>query len=90
MLRLEAGAVWPSISQAVKVRLNQNQADALISLVYNIGFQAFLDSTLLKRINASAPRSEIVSQWTRWVHAGGQVLPGLVRRREAEAQLYFS
>lgn len=59
---------------------------AIVSFAYNLGTGALESSTLRKRINAGdwpAARTEIM----RWVRAGGRVLPGLVKRREAEAAL---
>ncbi|GAB1358670.1 lysozyme [Porphyromonadaceae bacterium] len=73
-----------------KVPLNQNQFDALVSLVFNIGGPRFNISTLRRKILEQAPESEIRSRWTEWRLAGGKILPGLVRRRADELTLYFS
>ena len=51
---------------------------------------AFKKSTLLKKINANAPRAEIEAQWKKWNIAGGSVNDGLVNRRAKEIKLYFS
>ena len=90
MLRTEANNAWRVIEEFVTVPLNQNKADALISFAYNVGVGAFMSSTLLKRINEQAAPSQIRYEFGRWVKAGGQTLPGLVRRRAAEADLYFT
>ena len=72
------------------LHLNQNQFDALVSFVYNIGAGNFRSSTLLKRLKADPNDPDIANQFKRWVYGGGKVLPGLVRRREEEAKLYFN
>jgi lysozyme len=90
MLRTEADNAWRVIEEFVTVPINQNQADALISFAYNVGVGAFMSSTLLKRINAGGTEQAIRYEFSRWVKASGQTLPGLVRRREAEADLYFT
>ena len=75
------------IEKYVTVPLTQNQFDALVVWVYNLGPTNFRNSTLLKELNAgnyNAAGQEI----TRWNKAGGKVLAGLVKRREAEAQLF--
>jgi lysozyme len=69
------------------VDLTQHQFDALVSLVFNIGRGAFERSTLLRKIN-TADVEGAAREFSRWVHAGGRVLPGLVRRRQAEAELF--
>ena len=70
--------------------LTQNQFDALVSFVYNIGAGNFRSSTLLKRLKANPNDPDIEYQFKRWVYGGGKVLPGLVRRRNEESKLYFT
>ena len=70
--------------------LTQNQFDALVSFVYNIGAGNFRSSTLLKRLKANPNDPDISNQFKRWVYGGGRVLPGLVLRRNEEAKLYFT
>lgn len=79
-----------AVGTLVKVPLNQNQFDALVSFVYNVGQGAFGYSTLLKRLNAGEDPSMVAKQeLPRWVKDGdGKVLQGLVRRRSAEAELF--
>lgn len=72
------------------VTLNENQFAALVSFTYNVGPKNFNNSTLLKRIKANANDPDIVNQFRRWNKAGTTVLPGLVKRREEEAKLYFA
>lgn len=70
--------------------LNQNQFDALASFTFNVGIRAFRNSTLLKLIKRTTPENVIRAEFMKWKYSGGRVLPGLERRRRAEADLYFS
>ena len=80
-----ADKIFPSI----KVKVSQNQFDAMVSLAYNIGTGAFLKSTLLKKVNAGdfAGAGE---EFLRWNKANGKEVLGLTRRREREKQLFLS
>lgn len=71
----------------VKVPLSQGQFDALTSFTFNLGAGALASSTLLKKLNAG-DCAGAQKEFGRWVHAGGEVLQGLVRRRAAEAKLF--
>jgi GH24 family phage-related lysozyme (muramidase) len=71
----------------VKVDLNPNERAALISLVYNIGEANFKASTLLKLLN-EGDRPGAAEQFARWNKSGGQVLDGLTKRRQIEAELF--
>lgn len=77
------------VNRYVKVELNQNQFDALVSFVFNLGAGNFGKSTLLKVINKNPNDPAITAQFQRWINAGGKPLPGLVKRRQEEAKLYF-
>ena len=79
-----------AIKKLVKVPINANQLAALTSLAYNIGLGAFQRSTLLRLLNSNAPKIQVADQFLRWNKAGGKVLPGLVKRRELERDLYLS
>lgn len=74
--------------------VNQNQFDALCSLIYNIGVANFRKSTLLKKVKENPDDLSIRDEFMKWTLArkNGQLvqLPGLVKRRKAEADLYFS
>lgn len=78
-----------NVSKLVKVPLNQNQFDALVSLEYNIGYGNFSRSTLLKLLNAKNYK-DAAEQFAVWRLGGGKILPGLVRRRKAEKDLFLS
>ena len=70
--------------------LNQNQFDALVSFAYNLGTQALKGSTLLKLINENPNNVvKIVQNFNKWINAGGKPSNGLIRRRAAEAALFY-
>ena len=81
----------------VKVPLNQNQFDALVSFVYNVGSdidedatpEGLGDSTLLRKLN-TGDYGGAADEFLKWVNGGGKKLPGLVRRRKAERELFLS
>lgn len=75
---------------AVDAELTQNEFDALVCLCYNIGAGNFASSTLVKMLNAGEAKEEVAKQFVRWNKAGGKVMAGLSRRREAEAALFLS
>jgi len=75
------------ILNAVEVDLNQNQFDAMVSWVYNLGPTNLKSSTLLQELN-SKNYNAAAQEITKWNKAGGKVLTGLVKRREAEASLF--
>lgn len=89
LLKLDLKAA-ESVVNRTGLQLRQCQFDALVSLVFNIGGAAFLNSTLLRRLREGAPQPMIREQWRRWVIGGGRRLPGLVIRREEELTLYES
>ncbi|EPS4685159.1 lysozyme [Salmonella enterica subsp. enterica] len=76
------------ISERVTVALNQNQFDALVSFVFNVGRQAFSDSTLLKKLNEDNYRAA-ADQFTRWVYDNDKFVQGLYNRRVAERDLFL-
>ena len=78
-----------TVNVTVKVPLDQNEFDALVSFVYNLGAGNFISSTLLKLINSEAPPAEIAQQFIKWNKCNGEPLAGLTRRREAERDLYL-
>ncbi len=73
----------------VTTPINQSQFDALVSLAFNIGVNALAKSTLLKLLN-NKDYAGAASQFGRWVYANKKRLPGLVKRREDEKQLFLS
>lgn len=77
------------VSKLVKVKLTQGQFDALVSFAYNLGARALSTSTLLQKLN-SGDYAGAADEFPRWNKAGGKVLLGLTRRREAERALFLS
>ena len=77
------------VIKLVKVPINQNQFDALVSFAYNCGTRALSGSTLLRKLNAK-DYAGAADEFERWNKADGKVLPGLVRRRAAEKRLFLS
>ena len=77
------------VKARVKVPVNQNQFDALVSFAYNVGLGNLSKSTLLKKVNKNPNDPSIEKEFLRWNKAGGKVLNGLTKRRQAEADLYF-
>lgn len=82
-----------AVTKGLKVTLNENRFSALVSLCYNIGPGAFGRSTLLKVVNEAPGAPGIRDEFAKWnkgtVNGKKTVLPGLVTRRAAEADLYF-
>ena len=76
-----------AVNNNVKVPLDQNQFDALVSFTFNVGIGAFTSSTLLKVLN-QGQYDEVPTQLLRWTRAGGQVVQGLVNRRNNEIKLW--
>ena len=87
MLKEELIEYESYINDLVTVGLNQNQFDAMVSWVYNLGAGNLKASTLLKVLNAG-DYAGVPAQMLRWNKAGGKVLEGLTRRRQAEADLF--
>jgi lysozyme len=78
-----------SLNILVKVNINQNQFDALISLIYNIGVENFKQSTLLKFVNDKL-FDKIPDQFRRWKYINKVVSKGLLNRREEEIKLWLT
>ncbi|WP_047238153.1 lysozyme [Chromobacterium subtsugae] len=84
LARFEAG-----VAKLVSVPLSQSQFDAMVSFSYNLGLGNLQGSRLLRLLNAG-DYAGAAGQFPRWNRAGGQVLPGLTRRRLAEQALFQS
>lgn len=70
--------------------LNANQFSALVSFCYNLGAGNLKSSTLLKKVNRNPNDKTIAQEFKKWNKGGGVVLNGLIKRRDAESNLYFS
>lgn len=90
LFRNTVGQYEGVVNRLASKPLSQNQFDALVSLSYNIGVGAYAKSTVAKRVANDPADPSIRNGFLMWVKAGGRVVNGLVRRREAEANLYFS
>jgi|TARA_Y100000296_G_scaffold85574_1_gene121926 lysozyme len=77
------------VESYVEVPLSQNQFDALVAWTFNLGPGNLLKSTMLKRLN-EGDYAAVPDEMRRWNKAGGEVLNGLIRRRDAEANLFAS
>jgi len=75
------------VNNLVKVPLNQNQFDALVSFIFNIGINAFKSSTLLRKLN-DEEYDEVPFELLRWNKAGGKPINGLTVRRNNEIKLW--
>ena len=74
---------------SIGINFRQEQFDALVSWIFNLGQGSFKNSTILKRIMDNADDTEIADQIIRWVYASGKILTGLKKRRIAEANMFL-
>jgi lysozyme len=77
-----------AVNRLVKVNLSQNQFDALTDWTFNLGEGTLARSTLLRDLNAG-DYAGAAQQFELWDHAGGVVMLGLLRRRQAERDLFI-
>jgi len=78
------------IKNLVKVPLNNNELNSLISFTYNVGLGAFKASSLLRLLNSGADKKIVADQFDRWVFDNGVKVKGLISRRNAEKKLFLS
>lgn len=81
---------YEAFVESLNVSQKQEKFDALVDFAYNLGCAALEGSTLLKKIRACRPDKEIRAEFMRWVYSGKRKLPGLVTRRQWEADRYFN
>lgn len=86
-LREDVHGAEAAVNRLVKVALTQDEFDALVSFVFNVGAGAFENSTLLRLLNAG-DYDGAAAQFKRWNKNDGRVMAGLTRRREAEARMF--
>jgi lysozyme len=89
LLRQDVHDAESAIHQLVTTELTQHQFDALVDFAFNCGAHNLATSTLLRHVNAGEFEAA-TKEFARWVNGGGHVLPGLVKRRHAEAALFAS
>lgn len=87
LLRKDLDEAEEVVNNETFVDLTQNQFDAIVSFVFNVGGEKFVTSTLLKRLN-SKRFDQVPVELNRWVYSGGKVLGGLVKRRAHEGELF--
>lgn len=90
LLHFQVKLFADEVRKTVKSNINENQLGALVSFCFNIGGAAFSRSTLARKANANPNDPTIRAEFMRWTRGGGKVLPGLVKRREEEANLYYA
>ncbi|CAB5170408.1 COG3772 Phage-related lysozyme (muraminidase) [uncultured Caudovirales phage] len=83
ILHRDLGQYEKGVAKLVKVELTQNQFDVLVDFAYNAGVGNFAKSGILKQVNAGA-FDKVPDELMKWTKGGGKVLPGLVKRRQAE------
>ncbi len=88
MLRLEIKSFEASVRRLIKVPLTQSQFDALVSFAYNLGSGALQRSTLRAKLNRGEYEAA-ADEFMKWTMAGGKRLPGLIKRRGAERELFL-
>jgi lysozyme len=88
---LQSDIQWAAnvVNNLVTTQLTQDEFNATVDFVFNAGSGNFASSTLLKDLNAG-DLAAAATQFDLWDHAGGQVIAGLLRRREAETQEFRS
>lgn len=88
MLRRDIVSRERMVSRGLKRKVTQDQFDALVSLAFNVGAGAVVDSTLMRRLNAGDIHGA-ADEFLKWDVAGGRHLPGLHTRRVAERKLFL-
>ena len=88
MFQKEIAKFEAGVTRLVKVVVNQNEFDALVSFSYNCGLAALAKSTVLKKLN-DEDRAGAAEAFAAWNKGGGRVLKGLVARRASEAALFL-
>jgi lysozyme len=78
------------VLKCVKKEINQNMLNSLVSLAYNIGISNFMNSTLLKKVNANPKDKTIFNEFCRWNKVNKKEIAGLTKRRNKEAVNYFT
>lgn len=89
-LLVEDVAPIERLLNALGINFRQEQFDALVSWIFNLGEGNFLKSTLLKKIKSDALDRDITDQMVKWINANGKPLLGLKRRRIVEANMFLN
>ena len=90
MFKTIADKFTVGVLKCVKKEINQNMLNSLVSLAYNIGISNFMNSTLLKKVNANPNDKTIFTEFCKWNKVGKKEIAGLTKRRNKEAVNYFT
>lgn len=90
LLKFSLSTYEKAVDSFCRDDISQSQFDALVSFAYNLGPKALQGSTLIKKVNSNPKDVTIADEFMKWNKANGKVLVGLTKRRQAEANLYFS
>lgn len=91
LLRADVAATERGVSALAAdagVELSQRQFDALVSFAFNVGLDALQRSTLWRKVAKDPADATIATEFGKWIYAGGRKLPGLIKRRAKEAELW--
>src|SRR5215469_13147858 len=87
LLMQDVASAVAAVNRLVTVEFNQDGFDALVDFAFNLGNNALAGSTLLRKLNAN----DLVgacAEFPKWCKAGGKTVAGLLRRRQAEQQIF--
>ena len=87
LLRRDVAVAERAVLRLIAVPLSDGRFDALASFAFNLGGGALQRSTLRRKVNREE-HADVPDEFRKWVWGGGRKLPGLIRRREAEAMMY--
>lgn len=90
LLGTEANRLANEIVNLLGFTPSDNELSALVSLVYNIGVEAFTMSTMLRLMKNGASKDKVAQEFLKWDKSQGQVINGLENRRQAEMKLFLS
>lgn len=89
LLRADVRVAENAVSRLITSPINQNQFDSLTSFAFNLGTGALQRSSLRAKVNR-AEHGSVPAEFLRWIYSSGRKTAGLIRRRQAEAELYIS
>lgn len=89
LLKIDIITAEKAVTRLITVSLNNNQFDALVSFTFNLGAGALQRSTLRTKVNREE-HVQVPAEFLRWIYADGRKIHGLIRRRQAEAELYLT
>jgi lysozyme len=87
LLRRDVAVAERAVLRLITVPLSDGRYDAVASFAFNLGGGALQRSTLRRKVNRQE-HDDVPNEFRKWIWGGGRKLPGLIRRREAEAMLY--